>query len=136
MTLGRSKTVRVMSEEKNSAIKNVLVMLLRILAALFAVTFIAWALGLNRQTIAVTADAMNSIALILGVVRLALFTGIWYFWHAITRWLLPKSVDDFEEKRAALNAYRHKFIVMFVSIEIFIVQNALGEMFGVIESWV
>ena len=125
-----------MSEEKNSAIKNGLVMLLRILAALFVVTFIAWALGLNAQMIAVTAEAMNGIALILGVVRLTLFTGIWYFWHAITRWLLPKSLDDFEEKRVALDSYRHKFIVTFVSIEIFIVQNALGEIFGVIESWV
>lgn len=83
----------------------------------------------NHENIASAKERLESISVILMLIRLNVIALAWWFWNLIVDWYYGGGSPIAAEH---LKSRRTTFILLFVVIELLLVQNVLGELWQLV----
>ncbi len=79
----------------------------------------------NFASITSTKESLESISVWLMLIRLFMIALVWYFWNQIVDWYYS---ERSQEAADYLKGRRATFTLLFLVIELLLVQNVLGEL--------
>jgi hypothetical protein len=117
---------------RKSRSRQIILGLLLAACCFFLVTFLAYLLGANADTITTASNTIDSWRYLLMAVRVAIIFIAWTYWNAINEQLYPSTLAHHINKRDVFLTLRHKFLMGFLAIELLLAQNLLGYLLGMI----
>jgi hypothetical protein len=89
--------------------------------ALYALTFIAWKLGLDPRSLSGWSErtyaAIEPARWWIALVRIGVMFAVWWFWPVLVKRWFPDTLAGFEKNRGIWMALRHKVFLMFLFLE-------------------
>ena len=111
------------------SLKSVLKVLLIVGAIMLLATFIVMVVLRNYDDVANARQILERVSLSLMVIRLGAMATVWFFWNNLVDGFYK---DATNEAAMYLKARRTNIVLLFVVIELLLVQNVVGELWGVI----
>ena len=92
----------------------------------------SWLLQGQEDNIANLNNRLQAHRMMLSTLRITMvLCAIWH-WNKIGNWLYPPNKNAAEQKRENFRAQRWRFFGAFAFIEVFIANNAFGNLVGVV----
>lgn len=92
-------------------------------AACLLVILVASVILPNQDSIAAAREGLARYGLLLMCIRLALIGLLWLYWNPLLKWFYK---DRAPKALAHLRSRRNYFAVVFLAVELLLIQNILG----------
>lgn len=112
-----------------NTLKSLLKLLLIFAGVLLFATFMVVVILPNHDGLASAKERLENISLLLMIVRSIAIGTLWYFWDRLVDWYFK---DGSQLAADHLKSRRTTFILLFVVIELLLVQNVLGELWQLV----
>lgn len=106
-----------------NTLKSLLKLLLIFAGVLLFATFMVVVVIPNHDGLASAKERLENISLILMIIRLVVIGTLWYFWDRLVDWYFK---DGSQVAAEHLKSRRTTFTLLFVVIELLLVQNVIG----------
>lgn len=77
----------------------------------------------NHDAIAAARQGLSRYSFVLMCIRLSIIGLLWLYWHPVMLWLYK---DRAPKALAHMQSRRNYFVLVFVSVELLLIQNLLG----------